>query len=341
MATFTPVTSISSGYYLYSSSSGSPSNTKGEGALSVTTVGTLSSFILNQTHTGPISYGNILTASAAGVAVSSLTTNGNTTVSSALTVKKGVTLNSEGGANSLTVGASGSTGLFTCHENTLFRGSTNTYSRGLTFSSGASSGFGAPLLKSSDATFYPLTFSTYGIYVDSTHLHVKKDSGNTSVVKISLTDGSIVGSGGTITGFSSVANAVWGDYSDWIAWDRDEDALPGRCYVMRGTTYELSSRRAEIGTLGIVSDTASFTAGREDGSHGLNIAVSGYVLAYVDRVYRPGTPLVSYRHGMLTRARLTDRLLHPERIVGTYMKKEPSLTYHGLVVDGRAWVKVS
>ena len=82
----------------------------------------------------------------------------------------------------------------------------------------------------------------------------------------------------------------------------------------------------------------------EEGKEKLNVAVSGFVLAYVDREYEVGTPLTCTTDGYLTEIKLEDKMKYPERIVATYWKNEPNeewgLENKKVRVNGRKWVKV-
>lgn len=156
---------------------------------------------------------------------------------------------------------------------------------------------------------------------------------------INFQDGSIINANsGTISGFTKVYNAIWNDYADFIAYE--EDGEPGYCYVKDGDKIRKSQKKAEKATVGICTDTYGYITGTNDGKHGIAIAVSGFVLAHVDKKYSVGTPLVSAPNGMLTKAGFINKLFHHERIVGWYYKDEKSETYHDIVVNGRNWVRI-
>ena len=84
--------------------------------------------------------------------------------------------------------------------------------------------------------------------------------------------------------------------------------------------------------------------GSEDGKKKMNVAVAGFVLAYVDKEYKPGTPLTCTENGYLTEIRREDKIEYPERIVATYWKNEPADEWGSdskkVRVNGRKWVKV-
>jgi hypothetical protein len=72
----------------------------------------------------------------------------------------------------------------------------------------------------------------------------------------------------------------------------------------------------------------------------MNVAVGGFVLAFSDRVYPPGTPMTCSKDGRLTRMGFLMRILHPERIVGVFYKEEVLSSWFGIAVAGRHWIKV-
>ena len=76
----------------------------------------------------------------------------------------------------------------------------------------------------------------------------------------------------------------------------------------------------------------------------MDVAVSGFVLAYVDGECKPGAPLTCTENGHLVEISMEDKIRYPERIVATYWKNEPN-EYWGsesrkVKVDGRKWVKI-
>ena len=96
--------------------------------------------------------------------------------------------------------------------------------------------------------------------------------------------------------------------------------------------------------IGIHSDTFGFLMGNEEGKKKLNVAVSGFVLAYVDKEYEVGTPLTCTADGHLTEIKFEDKMKYPERIVATYWKNEPNEEWgpenKKVRVNGRKWVKI-
>ena len=143
---------------------------------------------------------------------------------------------------------------------------------------------------------------------------------------------------------SAVENAVWNDLSDSIPVDDDCELEHGYCYCFNGEKYTKSSRYLDEGIIGIHSDTYGFRMGAEEGKKKIDVAVAGFVLAYVDKEYKPGTPLTCTENGYLTEIRREDKIEYPERIVATYWKNEPADEWGSdsrkVKVNGRKWVKV-
>jgi hypothetical protein len=146
--------------------------------------------------------------------------------------------------------------------------------------------------------------------------------------------------GGTISGFSRVYNAVWNDYADYISLEGPIPVVPGRVYVYNGHFHQMASSYAEMGAIGICSDTFSFVAGYKDSEFQVPIAVCGFVLAYVDKVYPSGTPLTSAADGGLTEMSLETKMKYPERMLATFYKEERNVAWHGVKINGRHWVQV-
>lgn len=159
---------------------------------------------------------------------------------------------------------------------------------------------------------------------------------------INVSSGGIVASGG-IKG-NKVYNAVWNDLADCIPVDDGCTLEPGRCYVFDGERYTKSSRYLDDGIIGIHSDTYGMHMGSKEGVKQMDVAVAGFVLAYVDKVYRPGTPLTCGPGGALTEILKQDKIEWPEKVVAVFWKDEPDVEWGDadskVKVDGRKWVKV-
>ena len=139
-----------------------------------------------------------------------------------------------------------------------------------------------------------------------------------------------------------VFNAVWNDLSDRIEIDCKPE--PGYAYSFDGEHYHKTTKYADQGYIGIESDTAGIEMGGKNVELELNASVAGFVLAYVDKEYKSGTPLTCTKDGKLTKARWLLRITHPERIIATFWKKEIKKTFGpeggAKQVNGRMWVKI-
>ena len=143
---------------------------------------------------------------------------------------------------------------------------------------------------------------------------------------------------------SKVVGAVFNDLADSIPVDDDCNLEHGYCYCFDGEKYTKSSKYLDEGIIGIHSDTYGFKMGDEEGKKKMDVAVSGFVLAYVDKEYKPGTPLTCTENGYLTEIKREDKIEYPERIVATYWKNEPADEWGSkdgkVKVNGRKWVKI-
>lgn len=168
------------------------------------------------------------------------------------------------------------------------------------------------------------------------------DSGSTSGALTVSTGGIYAASG--IKSNTGVYNAVWNDLADCIPVDDECKVEPGYCYCFDGEKYYKSTKYLDEGIIGIDSDTYGMNMGRKPGLNQMDVAVAGFVLAYVDREYKPGTPLTCTENGYLTEIKREDKIEYPERIVATYWKSEPADEWGSnsrkVKVNGRKWVKV-
>ena len=167
----------------------------------------------------------------------------------------------------------------------------------------------------SDSTSGALTVSTGGIYAAS---GIKSNTG--------------------------VYNAVWNDLADCIPVDDECKVEPGYCYCFDGERYYKSTKYLDEGIVGIDSDTYGMNMGHKPGLNQMDVAVAGFVLAYVDKEYKPGTPLTCAKNGYLTKIKLKDKIRYPERVVATYWKSELADEWGSdsrkVKVNGRKWVKI-
>ena len=168
--------------------------------------------------------------------------------------------------------------------------------------------------------------------IDAKSMTLKNTATGTSSLIIDNTLGNKTpGDNGTATALyctggisaAKVYNAVWNDLADSIEVPSDTELEYGYCYKYKDEKVYKTDEYADPNVLGIHSDTAGMVLGIKP-SHikCINLAVAGVVLAYVDKEYECGTALVATKEGKLTKANKATRLLHPERIVATYYKKE-------------------
>ena len=152
------------------------------------------------------------------------------------------------------------------------------------------------------------------------------------------------GSGSATVKAGAVYGSVWNDLSDSIPVDDDCELEHGYCYCFDGKRYTKASRYLDDGIIGIHSDTYGFKMGAEEGKKKMDVAVSGFVLAHVDKEYKPGTPLTCTKNGYLTKIKFKDKLRYPEKIVATYWKSELADEWGSgdrkVKVNGRKWVKI-
>lgn len=196
----------------------------------------------------------------------------------------------------------------------------------------------------SDASDYLLTTggTVSGVTLFTAAEEVNKTTDPGQGGAITVTNGGISVKGGIKGSF--VYNAVWNDLADCIPVDDQCEVIPGYCYCFDGERYYRSTKYLDEGIIGINSDTYGMNMGSKPGIKQMDIAVAGFVLAYVDKEYKPGTPLTCAENGYLTEIKLEDKMKYPERVVATYWKSEPE-EYWGsedrkIRVDGRRWVKV-
>lgn len=136
---------------------------------------------------------------------------------------------------------------------------------------------------------------------------------------------------GTLTA-GKVVGSVWNDLADAIEITNEVELIPGRCYLLKGTEAHLSQKKGK-GIPVIHSDTYGMLMGNGKGKR-VNVALTGFVLAYVDKQYETGTKLTYGNNGVLTKAKIFDQ------VVGRYFRVEDKTTWNGIKVDGRHWIKV-
>ena len=171
---------------------------------------------------------------------------------------------------------------------------------------------------------------------------------SSTTASTSTSTGAVVISGGlglqgNIYG-SKVWRCVWNDLADCIDVPESTDLEYGYCYCFDGENYYKSTEYLNDGIIGIHSDTAGFCMGKKENEKQMNVAVAGFVLAYVDKEYLVGTPLTCKENGILTKLKEEDISKNPHKIVGTFWKAEPNEFWGAegkeVEVNGRMWVKV-
>ena len=141
---------------------------------------------------------------------------------------------------------------------------------------------------------------------------------------------------------SKVWGAVWNDFADFqLLCDNLEF---GKCYYDTADGAKICNERCQMSVIGIASNTFGNSVGIRDDQMQVPIAVSGWVLAYVDKEYPCGTPLTNDEFGNLTEMTLEEKRNYPERLVGIYKRKEMDEEFgiegSKIKVNNRHWVKV-
>lgn len=140
---------------------------------------------------------------------------------------------------------------------------------------------------------------------------------------------------------SAVHNAVWNDLVDCIEVPEGTELDYGYCYALTPTSCEKTSKRAQKDAiLAIHSNTAGFIMGEKANKPTIEMALAGFVLAYVDKIYKTGTPLTCTKNGYLTKMNWFERLFRRDALVGYFYKEETEIQWHTIDVSGRHWVKI-
>ena len=128
------------------------------------------------------------------------------------------------------------------------------------------------------------------------------------------------------------AGNIWVDGNDVVDFapcDRSVHDGFGKVYVIEKGVVKLAEKYAQKNAIGVASDNYNLGIGKKTDS--IPISIGGYVEAYIDKEYQPGTPLTSSKDGYLTRAKWWTRVFTPERILATFYK----------VGEQRHWVKIT
>lgn len=163
--------------------------------------------------------------------------------------------------------------------------------------------------------------------------YVSKNDANAVTVTIDTDNSSTLSA-------TYVANAIWNDIADYLEVDEDLEVIYGRTYTRDPETLKIRLAQKNEPIIGIASDTCGFKVGRNTDIHQIPIAIGGWVLAYVDNAYKPGTLLKVGDDGILTKATKRDEIFNAFRIAASYDRPEPQESWHGKEVKGRHWVKV-
>lgn len=163
--------------------------------------------------------------------------------------------------------------------------------------------------------------------------YVSKNDANAVTVTIDTDNSSTLSA-------TYVANAIWNDIADYLEVDADLEVIYGRTYARDPESLKIRLAQKNEPIIGIASDTCGFKVGRNAEIHQIPIAIGGWVLAYVDNTYKPGTLLKVGDDGILTKATKRDEIFNAFRIVASYDRPEPQESWHGKEVKGRHWVKV-
>lgn len=186
-----------------------------------------------------------------------------------------------------------------------------------------------------------ITAKTLNI-TSTTNVNIEKSFADDTTCAARISGG--LHTAGKIKSDDGVYNAVWNDLADSIPVNDEAELEPGYCYCIKNGKYLKSSKYMDTGIIGIHSDTYGFQMGGKPDCKQLDCAVSGFVLAYVDKEYLPGTALTCTKDGRLTKMKFKDKQKYPERIVATYWKDEPNEEWGSdtrkVKVNGRKWVKI-
>lgn len=140
---------------------------------------------------------------------------------------------------------------------------------------------------------------------------------------------------------SRVYNAIYVDIADFHV--LNDKLVHGKCYYDTPEGAKICTKKCQKSMIGMASDTYGFGIGAAKEGN-VPIAIGGWVLAYVDKEYEPGTVLTNDKNGSLTKMKWWQKLLYPERMVGIYHKKEKEEIWgpidSKIKVDNRHWIKI-
>ena len=145
----------------------------------------------------------------------------------------------------------------------------------------------------------------------------------------------------SIYGFSYIKADNGNDFADFIYTKKPlSSSNAGLAVTRKGDSIVVANKGDFV--LGIYSDTYGMSVGSNayGTSNSVPVAVAGFALAYVDKEYKPGTPLAVKSRGRLTKAGLFRRIFNKKSIVGYFDRKETNDLYVSTHVNGRSWIKV-
>lgn len=137
-----------------------------------------------------------------------------------------------------------------------------------------------------------------------------------------------------------VYNAIWNDIADFIFVDENVKIEFGKVYYRKNDYSIVQTDKYASRAIGIASDTYGFGVGQKKEGKQIPIAIGGWVLAYTDKIYKPGTPLVATKEGKLTKARWYTVILNSDRVIAHFDRPELKPIWNGIEVNTRNWVKV-
>ena len=176
------------------------------------------------------------------------------------------------------------------------------------------------------------------VYKDTVSCMGNLKGPGTSISTINGTAYSVTSS---LYGFSYIKADNGNDFADFIYTEKPLSSKNAGLAVTRKGNNIVVAEKGDF-VLGIYSDTYGMSVGSN--AYGTNnsvpVAVAGFALAYVDKEYKPGTPLAVKSKGLLTKASLFRRIFNKKSIVGYFDRKETNDLYISTHVNGRSWIKV-
>ena len=158
---------------------------------------------------------------------------------------------------------------------------------------------------------------------------------------VSIINGTAYSVTSSLYGFSYIKADNGNDFADFIYTEKPLSSKNAGLAVTRKGNNIVVAEKGDF-VLGIYSDTYGMSVGSNayGTSNSVPVAVAGFALAYVDKEYKPGTPLAVKSRGQLTKAGLFRRIFNKKSIVGYFDRKETNDLYVSTYVNGRSWIKV-